>query len=301
MNETYSVGYDGSPESWRAVMWTAARAAQTGAAVRVVSCYTMPIAPSPCMVPIPYDTAAIHAAVSDALSTAVDQARERHPGVRFEENVVAGSPRTQLVEAASSSALLVVGSTGAGAAASWLLGSVAHAVARTSDCPVVVVPAAVPDAPTNTIVVGVDGSPAATVALRWAVDEADRCAAELVVVHAWEYGYGTETSSETLRDMMRVDAALVRDAAVELCRERGRGPVRGELVEGQPAQAILDLASEADLVVVGSRGRGGFRSLLFGSVAQQVAEHATCPVVVVRPVAAEREPVRVATTHGVRS
>nr|WP_205528367.1 universal stress protein [Desertimonas flava] len=86
----------------------------------------------------------------------------------------------------------------------------------------------------------------------------------------------------TGHDLTRVDAALVLDRALERCRDRGRGAVRGELVEGPPARSLLEHADHADLVVVGSRGRGGFRSLLFGSVAHRVAEHAACPVVVVR-------------------
>lgn len=283
MNETYTVGYDGSPESLRALMWAAAEADLTGADLDVVSVYTIPVALSPWMVPIAYDDAATRAAVVDALSAAVAQARELHPDARFTERIEVGSPSLLLADVARRSSLLVVGSRGAGAAESWLLGSVAHAVARTSHCPVVIVPRSEPAPATNTVLVGVDGSAAAEAALLWAVDEADRRDAELLVVHAWEYPYGSELASATVLDLTRVDAALVLDAAVERCRERGRGPVRGELVEGQPAQAIVDRAGRADLVVVGSRGRGGFRSLLFGSVAHRVAEHSPCPVVVVRP------------------
>jgi nucleotide-binding universal stress UspA family protein len=101
-------------------------------------------------------------------------------------------------------------------------------------------------------------------------------------VHAWDYPYGTELSSSTVHDMVRVDAAVVLDDALRRCQERGRSPVRGELVQRPPSKAILAEADHADLVVVGSRGRGGFRSLLLGSVAHTVVEHATCPVVVVR-------------------
>jgi nucleotide-binding universal stress UspA family protein len=283
MNETYTVGYDGSAASHRAIMWAAAEAELTGAAVSAVSCYQTPMVPSPWMVPVAYDDALIRQTVAESLAAAVAKARELHPDVRFDERVEPGAPSRLLVEVARDSALLVVGSTGAGAAESWLLGSVAHAVARTSHCPVAIVPSREPGTATNTVVVGIDGSPAADEALIWAVDEADRRDAELVVVHAWEYPYGTELASPTVLYMTRVDAALVLDAALERCRDRGRGPICGELVEGNAAEAIVEHAHRADLVVVGSRGRGSFRSLLFGSVAHRVSEHAPCPVVIVRP------------------
>jgi nucleotide-binding universal stress UspA family protein len=137
--------------------------------------------------------------------------------------------------------------------------------------------------------VGTDGSASAHAAVLWAVDEADRRDAELVIVHAWEYPYSTELGSPEAFDMTRVDAALLLEDAVATARDRGRGTVSGRLVNGAPAKAILDEAAGADLVVVGSRGRGGFRSLLFGSVAHRVAEHAPCPVVIVRAVTPEQD------------
>jgi nucleotide-binding universal stress UspA family protein len=290
MTGTYTVGYDGSPPSRQAVMWAAAEAELTGATVDVVGCYALATAVSPWMPVVPYDVDTVRAATDDDIRAMIDVARLAHPAARFTAHTVAGSARTQLVAEAADSALLVVGSTGAGAAESWLLGSVAYAAARTSPCPVVIVPGTDPGPRRGTIVVGTDGSEAANHALVWATDEADRRNAELVVVHAWDYPYGTELSSPTVHDLTRVDAALVLDDAVRRCRERGRGPVRGELVQDRPSKAILDHADRADLVVVGSRGRGGFKSLLFGSVAHTVVEHTPCPVVVVRPVASAASP-----------
>lgn len=284
MTEIYTVGYDGSPQSQQAVFWAAAEAELTGATVDVVGCYTLPIVVGPWTPTVPYDEHTVRSATADDIAVAIDLAQQRHRSVTFTPHLAYGSPRTELVAAAAGSALLVVGSTGAGAAGSWLLGSVAHAVARTSTCPVVIVPRSDPPPRRDTIVVATDGSDVANDALMWATDEADRRNAELVVVHAWDYPYGNELSSPTVHDLMRVDATLVLDDAVRRCQERGRSPVRAEIRQSSPSKAILELAETADLVVVGSRGRGGFRSLLFGSVAHTVVEHATCPVVVVRPV-----------------
>jgi nucleotide-binding universal stress UspA family protein len=292
MSEIYTVGFDGSAESRRALMWAAAEAELSGATVRAVSCYTVPPVPGPWVPAVPYDAKTIRDATSNDLGTAVQSARLYHPSVTFEERVVYGAPRAQLVAEAADSTLLVVGSSGAGAGESWLLGSVAHSAARTSDCPVVIVPATSSHDPSGRIVVGTDGSPAATAAVMWAVDEADRRNAELVVVHAWDYPYSSELGSPEAFDLTRVDAALVLEDAVAKCRDRGRVPVDGRLVNGAPAKAILEASADAELVVVGSRGRGGFRSLLFGSVAHTVAAHAACPVVVVRAVPQEHSGTR---------
>jgi nucleotide-binding universal stress UspA family protein len=269
MSERFTVGYDGSAESQRAVDWAVAEAELTGAIVEVVGCYTIPVVVSPWLPTVPFDERTVASATANDVAVAVELARKRHPDVKFDEVIVRGSPRTQLVAEAAGSDLLVVGSTGADAAESWLLGSVAHAAARTSPCPVVIVPRSDPPVH-NRIVVAADGSDAAHAALVWATDEADRRNADLVVVHAWEYPYGDELSSVTMHDLIRLDATLVLEDAVRTCRDRGRGSVRGRLVHDAPATAILDAAAHADLVVVGSRGRGGFRSLLFGSVAHTV-------------------------------
>jgi nucleotide-binding universal stress UspA family protein len=136
------------------------------------------------------------------------------------------------------------------------------------------------------IVVGVDGSGTAETALAWACDEARLRDAELVVVHAWLHPYGgTFTGMAEPKDLMRAEAAATLERSVQGARE-GPGAglrIRPELVEDAPAQALLRQAGGADLLVVGSRGHGGFTRLLLGSVSQQVTQHAPCPVVVVRP------------------
>ncbi|HEX2850416.1 MAG TPA: universal stress protein [Acidimicrobiales bacterium] len=133
------------------------------------------------------------------------------------------------------------------------------------------------------IVVGVDGSPGARRALEWAVAEAAVRKARLVVVHTWVYPYVGSPA------FVQVDPALLRDAARDLlahvvaeAREQNADvEVEGSLVEGSAAHALIDAGKDADLIVVGSRGHGGFTGLLLGSVSQQCVHHAPCPVVVV--------------------
>lgn len=132
------------------------------------------------------------------------------------------------------------------------------------------------------IVVGVDGSTNAEVALRWALEEAQAHDAALQAVMAWSYldqrhadhGVDFDPAYGEAQAKAALKAAL---AAVGPSR-----PVEQKVVCDLAGSALLEAADDADLVVVGARGRGGFAGLLLGSVSQQVLEHATCPVAVVR-------------------
>ena len=119
--------------------------------------------------------------------------------------------------------------------------------------------------------------------MRWAGAEAEIRRAELDVLHGWEYPYlFTAEGVAPGTGLAAVDAAIVADRAVETARELVTGAVSSQLVEGGAVQALLDAGETADLIVVGSRGRGGFRTMLLGSVAHRVAGHAACPIVVAR-------------------
>jgi nucleotide-binding universal stress UspA family protein len=143
------------------------------------------------------------------------------------------------------------------------------------------------------VVVGVDGSDNSDAALRWAVDEARRRRAPLCVVHATD-----QRHSETFVRANPVFLADERCAAEQVLGSavgyaRARAPeleVRSVLDVCTPAVALLRRAAAADLVVVGSRGRGGFGGLLLGSTSLQVAMHAPSPVVVLRPAEEEQGP-----------
>jgi len=137
----------------------------------------------------------------------------------------------------------------------------------------------------RSITVGVDGSPASNVALHWAAAEAVRRGVELVVVHAFDWrvvGALTPVGDAYAAAAREHAEALVEDAVVEARTYAPSVTVRGEAVLGSPAETLVTASAAADVVVVGSRGRGGFASLLLGSVSHQVASHARGPVVVVR-------------------
>ena len=136
------------------------------------------------------------------------------------------------------------------------------------------------------IVVGVDGSEAGRDALRWAMDEARRCNATVEAVHAWHqpgvmsYGYLGQLDMEPFEE----DAQRVLDAAFEGVDTSGVA-VERRLVPGGAAAVLVEEAKGADLLVVGSRGRGGFSGLMLGSVSQQAPHHAPCPIVIIPPTA----------------
>jgi nucleotide-binding universal stress UspA family protein len=144
-----------------------------------------------------------------------------------------------------------------------------------------------------TIVVGVDGSDGAARALRWAVQEARLRRGDLHVIHAWsvplvlsipsEETFGIPppaTSMEEVRTALAKEADNVLAASLEGI-DAGELPLTAEVIEGRAAHVLTEAAAGADLLVVGSRGLGGFTGLLLGSVSQQCAHHARSPLVVV--------------------
>jgi nucleotide-binding universal stress UspA family protein len=143
----------------------------------------------------------------------------------------------------------------------------------------------------NMIVVGVDQSDGAKEALRFALEEARLRHARLRVVHAWQYGTIGAAGVESFYPAVGADLSEVREAAKQALEQTLRETltdtdsveVEQRLVEGRPAGVLVNESRDADLLVVGSRGHGGFTDLLLGSVSQQVSHHAACPVVIVRP------------------
>ncbi len=133
------------------------------------------------------------------------------------------------------------------------------------------------------IVVGVDGSPPSDRALDWAVSEAQRTGAALHLVSAWMFPMALGYAFTTTVHQVQQSAQDVIDRAMAHVGEvAGDVTVTGETSEQAPAPALIAAAKGADLLVVGSRGLGGFQGLLIGSVSQYCTRHATCSVVVVR-------------------
>lgn len=286
-NAPIVVGVDGSEPSLAAARWAATEARLRRRPLRVVHAYTWPFVPASLAAPplgwseetLRKDAEALVAAAVSAVTTDAGD-------VPLGGRAIGGPPAAVLVEASADACLVVVGHRGRGGLASLLLGSVAAGVAAHAHGPVVVVrqpPDATPLA--EPVVVGVDGSRPSDAAVGFAFEEADLRGLPLTVAHAWTPSPSRSGGRPLTDDVEELETAEVHRMRgwVQLWREKfPHVPVTYRLIAAHPAAALIDLSRDATLLVVGSRGHGGFAGLLLGSVSQQVLHHARCPIAVVR-------------------
>ncbi|MFC7980127.1 universal stress protein [Streptomyces cinereoruber] len=146
---------------------------------------------------------------------------------------------------------------------------------------------------TSRVVVGVDGSPASQAALRWALRYARRTGTTVHAVGVYDLPGAEGWSApavDVLFDEEQARRSLSEELGAVLTLDDDDVPLVHHVVRGNPAEVLIGESDGAELLVVGSRGRGGFASLLLGSVSQQCAAHASCPVVIVRPETADGTP-----------
>ncbi len=287
-------GVDGSAEARAGLEWAAAEAAHRGWPLKAVHALSMPVVMSvyagrtrfPPTEEISRQGAAI-------LEEAAAHARGAGPGVEVLTELAPEDPASALLHRTGPGDLLVVGSRGFGPVRSALAGSAGIRLASRASCPVVVVPrraggGAVPVDPRR-IVVGVDGSLDSQHALDFALHQAARTAgAEVVVVNSWEaptpfasqalIASGWTPHEEFLdRQSEEVVAGVLAEVFDDTVENVDVSVVR---TRKNPVEALVEAGAEADLVVVGSRGRGSVRGMFLGSVSQGVLHAATVPVAV---------------------
>lgn len=292
------VGVDGSPGSREALVYAVEAASRRGAELEVVTSYALELyylggaaGEASAVSGVRDDVrASAKAVLTDLLDEPALAAQAEGLTVRLLARQ--GPPAQSLVERSAGADLLVVGSRGRGAVRSLLLGSVALHCATHAACPVAVVhPAATTSGQRlPRVVVGVDGSEASQLALAAAVEEAVGLGAELLVVSGFLLGDvwpDVTTVSLPTVEQMRAPIQARNEAmlAEVLAARSGPAPeVRIEVVEGPSAEILVNRSEIADLLVVGSRGRGALRGLMLGSVALHCVMRASGPVLVVRPV-----------------
>lgn len=279
--ERIVVGVDGSDPALAALRWSVRLARATGARIEVVTVASQ--------LPLAAPLGVAWNSGDDAL----DQARRAqehsldevdHDGVEVVTSLQDGQPAGVLLGAAEDADLLVLGTHGYGAVESALLGSIGRQVVTHAACPTVLVPH--DPGELGRFVVGVDGSEEALHALRWAVALARVVGADVEVVTAYHYtpvGIGSPwvppvpvAGEHDMRDSAQqvLDSAVERADAADVVVER-------TVAEGGAAARLEDRAEDADLLVVGSRGHGGFTGLMLGSVSRRCLSHPTGPVAVV--------------------
>lgn len=282
------VAVDGSEESDAAITWATREAALR----RVQLTLLHVVAP----VVVGWPVGQLYSAMPDwqkgiadsvvayARKTASESTEGSEPPPAMRTELAYANVVSTLIDASKQARLVVVGSRGMGALGRLLLGSVSSALVQHADCPVAVIRSG-EDAASGAgkaVVVGIDGSPASEAATAWAFDEASRRRVDLLAVHAW--------SDVGVFPVLGMDWQKRENKGEEILAERLAGwqeqypdvHVQRSLVCDTPVKWLLEASEHAQLVVVGSRGRGGFPGMLLGSVSSAVVHSAKVPVIVVR-------------------
>lgn len=282
------VGIDGSSVSKVAVDWAARTAALRDVPLKLVHVLNPPVVMAFPEVPMPsgylqWQEEEGRRVLAAGVTTA-QEATSSNP-IRVTGETVCGSSVPTLVEESSHAQMIVVGCRGRGALARGLLGSVSTGLVHHSHCPVAVIhdeDPLIPHPSMAPVVLGVDGSPASERAVEIAFDEASFRGVDLVAVHAW--------SDTGLFEFPGVDWSVLQSGAEETLSERLAGwqerypdvLVRRIVVADRPAHQLLEQAESAQLLVIGSHGRGGFAGMVLGSVSTAVVNAARMPVIVAR-------------------
>lgn len=222
--------------------------------------------------------------VNDAFEI-VEKASRRGGPAEVHTEVLPSAAVPTLIELSKNAEMVVAGCRGTGPWAGRPMGSVSAGVLHYAHCPVAIIPdqaESISDESPDPVLVGVDGSPASELATALAFDEASRRDVGLIALHAWADTHVSECPE--------IDWPTTESMAEEILAERLAGwqerypdvQVDRIVVRDRPAQQLVRRSEEAQLVVVGGRGRGGFATLLVGSVGESVTQMARVPVIVAR-------------------
>lgn len=276
-------GTDGSTTARHASDWAAMVASNRGLPLLLVSVVN---AKSPLVLRFTSHEERLERAVAEAkelLAAEQDHIRAAHPDLQIETVVTEGSPAGILVEATRDAALVVVGSRGHSAPlAVRTFGGFSDAVATHAHGPIAIVPEDARDHD-GPIVVGVDDAPEARAAIRLAFQIAEANRRKLVALHGYQIVLSRTRLYNKPVDELEAELAAEVDEIV--------GPIAADhpdvswtrlIVQNHPVGALVEASRTASIVVLGSRGHGGFAGMLLGSTSREVLRHADCPVYVVR-------------------
>lgn len=281
------VGVDGSPASKLAVAWAARDAALHNIPLTLIHVLPSPVVSTWPDLPLPegvreWSKKEGHNVIREALAVAKDAAHDEQ--IQVHSEMVHGPAVAALADLSKEAQLVVVGCHGRGALRR-MLGSVSSGLTHHAHCPVAVIhddDPLMPDPAFAPVVVGIDGSPASEAATAIAFDEASRRGVDLVAVHACSDWAGWEYPDH---DWPTVEQQGQQVLAERLAGWQERYPdvhVRRVVVASNAAEHLVEESKGAQLIVVGSHGRGGFARMLLGSIGSAVAQSARIPVIVAR-------------------
>lgn len=287
------VAVDGSEASKSAVAWAANAAWKRGEPLKLVSAYTMPqFMFADGMVPPQELYTELDNEAAAKLDDAIEIVKSVSSDVQVSTLVKEASPIDLLLTLSETAVMIVMGSRGLGGLSGLVMGSVSAAVVSHADSPVVVVRKdnAVTEANKyGPVVVGVDGSDVSRKALELAFKEADARGVSLRAIHAWrdnqiQTSYVGVVEAQANKDsVIKEHQDLLSEEVARLLEQYPNVEVEEIVERERPVNSLKDAAEDAQLLVVGSHGRGGFRGMLLGSTSRALLQCAPCPMMVVRP------------------
>lgn len=279
MSGVLVVGIDGSENAAAAMEWSVTEASHRGDVLKLVYCLHIPM-PAASFAGTMAEPVPMRDYAEAALAAAAETARGMDPELEVQTQLMLGQPAAGLLDASKDASLLVVGARGLDAFGSMYMGSVSMRVAAHAACPTVVIPSDGHEHHhSGPVVVGLEDSPHAIAALRFAADMASLHGTEVIAIHGRRIT-SDRSLPRSVEESERSQAELQMADLIE--RANLDREVTARVVAADPCDALLEAGENASVVVVGSRGRGGFRGMLLGSVSQSVLHGATGPVIVVR-------------------
>ncbi|WP_306355680.1 MULTISPECIES: universal stress protein [unclassified Nocardia] len=278
---------DGSAISYQAVGWAAAEADLRGCPLHIITSYAIPVSKVPVTSLGAAELAWVREDGNRVLTEAAAIARHTAPGdLTVTTELIFEPITTTLIGRSRGARLVVLGNRGRGALRRAVLGSVSTSLTRHAHCPVVVVPAMPeetdPTAAHRPIVVGVDGSENSMPAVAMAFEMASRRKVGLVAVHAWSDDTGHDLPVIPWEGIQETEDAVLAECLAGFGKRFPEVEVQRVVARDTPVRALLEYADGAQLVVVGTRGRGGFAGMNLGSTSTALLHLAPCPVLVVR-------------------
>jgi nucleotide-binding universal stress UspA family protein len=296
INQPVIVGVDGSDAAQDALLWAVREAAQHKVPLTIVNATpvllafapgTAVLGTGPAVAPEPEAFEGEHAgrAILAAAASSVEMLANELGLVDVRTELIPAPTIPTLLDLSKDARIMVVGSRGLGAFRRGLLGSVSTALALHAHCPVAVIRSgeiASDAASSGPVVVGVDGSETSTLAIEIAFDQASRRKVELVAVHAWRDNSDLLASVSDWPTTAASEEAVLAESLAGWTEQYPDVLVRRVVVQDRPVKNLVEHSQNAQLIVVGSHGRGGFAGMVLGSTSQALLHSVECPIIIAR-------------------